>query len=378
MPPEVTRIQTWTLRMPLPAPLRLGRMDVLDREYVVVRVDDDRGAAPGAAWSLTRGLPIGESISSQHARWLLETAVTDTARAWHRAMDLGGPAGRSGAAMRALSLLDICLWDLKARCAELPLHRLLGGLRDELPVMAVTAYPLAGLTPERAGERLAELTEAGHELVKSARWPDPAETARVIAAADPPPRSLVVDAAWAWDDAHSALAELLRWGDVELAWLEDPIAAERTGAYRQLRARSGQPLGVGDEVSDIGLLDRLAREGIADVVRLDATVAGGVTGALRLLDACWLAGVPASFHVGLPIHLQLAAAHPACNCVEAFVGADRDLDPVERLLASAPEIAGGRVRVPAGPGIGVELDWEQIESRAHLHTDINVNTQEPR
>lgn len=362
--------------MPLQTPLRLGRMEIREREYVVVRVDDDRGDGPGAAWSLTRGLPIAESLSRQQAGPVLGTPVTDTARAWQRGMDLGGPAGQSGTAMRALSLLDVCLWDLKARSAQLPLHRLLGGLRDEIPLMAVAAYPLRGLAPERAGERLAELMRAGHELVKCARWADPAETARVIAAADPPPGALVVDAAWAWEDAHSALAELRRWGDVELAWLEDPIAADRAGAYRQLRARGAQPLGVGDEVSDLRLLDRLAREGIADVIRLDATVAGGVTGALRLLDSCWLTGVPASFHVGLPIHLHLAAAHPACNCVEAFVGEDRALDPVERLLSSEIEIERGRVRVPAGPGIGVELDWEQIASLAHLHTD--THTQEPR
>lgn len=374
MAPEVTRIQTWTLRMPLQTPLRLGRMEIREREYVVVRVDDDRGGSPGAAWSLTRGLPIGESLSRQQANWMLGTPVTDTARSWQLGMDRGGPAGRSGAAIRALSLLDICLWDLKARSVEMPLHRLLGGLRDEVAVMAVSAYPLRGLVPERAGERLAELMQAGHELVKAARWEDPAETARVIAAAAPPPGAMVVDAAWAWDDAHSALAEVRRWGEVELAWLEDPIAADRTGAYRQLRARSALPLGVGDEVSDLSLLDRLAREGIADVIRLDATVAGGVTGAQRLLESCWLAGVPVSFHVGLPIHLHLAAAHPACICVEAFVGADRDLDPVEQLLSNEPEIERGRVRVPAGPGLGVELDWEQIASRAHLHTDIKSNT----
>lgn len=376
MSPAVSRIRAWTLRLPLPAPLALGRMAISEREYVVVRVDDDSGAG-GAAWSLSRGLPIAESLARGPAAATLGTAVADTARSWQRALEVGGPAAQSGAAMRALSLLDVCLWDLKARAAGLPLHRLLGGLRDEVPVMAVSAYPLAGLAPEGAGERLAELRRAGHALVKAARWPDPADTARLIARAAIAPGGLVVDAAWAWDDAATALAELRRWGDLDLAWLEDPIAASRVDAYRRLRERCPLPLGIGDEVSDLHLLDRLARDGLADVLRADATVAGGVTGVMRLLDSCWLAGVPASLHVGLPIHLHLAAAHPAVSCVEAFVGPDRALDPVESLLRAPPPVESGRVRAPAGPGLGVELDWEQIEARAHFHTDSN-EPEEPR
>jgi len=374
----VTRVRTWTLRLPLPTPLALGRMAVSEREYVVVRVDDGGGGSPGAAWSLTRGLPVAESLDRMLAAATLGTAVADTARAWQRAIGAAGPAGQSGAAMRALSLLDICLWDLKARAAGLPLHRLLGGLREEVPVMAVSAYPVAGLRPEQAGERLRELRGAGHDLVKLARWPDPADTATVIARAEAPPGSLVVDAAWAWDDAPAALAELRRWGGFEPAWLEDPIAAARTGAYRRLRERSPLPLAIGDEVSDLHLLDRLAREGLADVLRLDATVAGGITGAQRLLDSCWLAGVPASPHVGLPVHVHLAAAHPACGHVEAFVGEDRALDPVEDLLLALPEVERGRVRAPTAPGLGVELDWEQIEARAHLRTDSQARSQEDR
>lgn len=377
MSPAVARVRTWTLSLPLATPLVLGRMAIREREYVVVRVDDEGGEAPGAAWSLTRGQPIAAAVERLVAPAALGTAVADTTRTWQTVRDALGPAGESGVAMRGLSLLDICLWDLKARHAGLPLHRLLGGLREEVPVMAVSAYPSEGLAPEQAGERLAELLHGGHRLAKAARWPDPADTARVLAAAGAEPGSLVVDAAWAWDDAFAAQEELRIWGDVELAWLEDPMPATRIASYRRLRERCRLPLAIGDEVSDIQLLDRLAREGIADVLRLDATVAGGITGAQRLLDSCGLAGVPVSPHVGMPIHVHLAAAHPACLCVEAFVGEDLALDPVEQLLSAAPAVAGGSVRAPSEPGLGCELDWEQIEARAHFHTDSQSQAQEP-
>lgn len=369
---SVTRLRSWTLRLPLDAPLLLGSMTVRDREYVVVRVDADELPAPGVAWSLSRGLPLGPAIDAL-APHCLGAPVGATARIWQAMRDGNGPAGRSGGAMRALSLLDIALWDLAARACERPLHTLLGGLREAVPVMAVSAYPGGPLAAEAAGERLAQLGADGHALVKLARWPDPRDTRTILARAAAGPASIVVDAAWAWDNATAALAELRTWGDVALAWLEDALPAERTSAYRRLRERCRHPLGIGDEVADAELLAALARRGVADVLRIDATVAGGITGAMRLLGCCWHAGVPVSLHVGLPIHVHLAAASPACIGVEAFVGEDAALDPVDRLLAAAPVVTAGRVRAPSGPGLGCELDWELIEHRAHASTDRAIH-----
>jgi L-alanine-DL-glutamate epimerase-like enolase superfamily enzyme len=365
----VARIRSWTLELPLETPLRLGRMTVHHREYVVVRVDADDVEAPGIAWSLSRGLPVGTAVDAIVAPHCLGAPVGAPARVWQAARDGRGPAGRSGDAMRALSLVDIALWDIAARAGGQPLHHMLGGLHDQVPVMAVSAYPGGPLAPEAAGERLAQLGADGHALVKLARWPDPRDTRPVLARAAAGPARLVADAAWAWNDATTALSELRTWGDVELAWLEDAMPAERSSAYRRLRERCPHPLGVGDEVADAELLAALAPEGAVDVLRIDATVAGGVTGAVRLLGCCWHAGVPVSLHVGLPIHVHLAAASPACIGVEAFVGADAALDPVDRLLAAAPVVTAGRVHVPAGPGLGCELDWELIEHHAHACTD---------
>lgn len=365
----VARVRSWTLRLPLDAPLPLGRMVVREREYVVVRVDAGDTDEPGAAWSLTRGLPVGAALAALVAPHAIGTPLGATARVWHDVRDSAGAAGRAGAAMRALSLLDIALWDLTARAAGLPLHALLGGLREQVPVMAVSAYPGGPHDPREAGERLAALQRAGHALVKLARWPDPHQTRTVLERAAEGGGRIVVDAAWAWEDAHAALAELREWGEVPLAWLEDPLPAGRLAAYRRLRDRCPHPIGVGDEVSDGELLATLVRDGLADVLRVDATVAGGITGARRLLDCCWHAGVPASLHVGLPIHVHLAASSPVCLGVEAFVGEDLALDPAERLLAEPPALGAGHVRVPSGPGLGCAIDWEQVERRAHARTD---------
>jgi L-alanine-DL-glutamate epimerase-like enolase superfamily enzyme len=361
--PTVSRVRSWTLTLPLEQPLRLGRMTLSEREYVVVRVDvagDDRF---GVAWSMTRGLPTGAALDAVVAPHAVGKPIDAVAAIWQEACVSHGPAGRGGVAMRALSLLDIALWDLRARLVGLPLHAMLGQARASVPVMAVAAYPNVR-SPEESGERLAELSAAGHPRVKLHRWPDPRDTRTVVERASAAGAGeIVIDAAWAWEDAREALAELRQWGDLPLAWIEDPIPAERSQALRRLRCASRYLIGVGDELVDTELA-RLAREDLVDILRLDATVAGGITGAQRLLGICWHLGIPVSLHVNLPMHVHLAASSSACLDVETYIGPDAALDPADRLLAAPPTIEAGEVAAPTGEGLGCELDWELIEATA--------------
>src|SRR5207244_2587217 len=62
-------------------------------------------------------------------------------------------SGRVGVVMRALSLLDMALWDIKARRAGLPLWRLLGGYAPTVPAVLVAGYP-TGQEPEELGEKV--------------------------------------------------------------------------------------------------------------------------------------------------------------------------------------------------------------------------------
>lgn len=363
---KVTRLETWTTRIPLKTPLRLGGMTVDHREYIFVRATGD-GGHTGAAWSLTRNLPVGAVVDSLAPR-VVGSDLEAIAGTWQGIHGSNGPAARSGVSMRALSLTDIALWDLRSQAAGMPLYQLLGGLREEMPVIAVSGYPGTGKSPEEMGDRLTQLARDGHALVKAARWPTPDETARLLARTAAP--GIIIDAAWAWESPRQALDEILLWGEKRLAWLEDAMPPQRTASLRELRENCPQPLGVGDEVSDPDLLTGLVAAGAVDLLRVDATVAGGITGVRQLLGFCWHSGIPVSFHVGLPIHIHLAASSPAPIGVEAFVGEDIDLDPVERLLADPPPVENGRVVVPTGPGLGCSPDWEQITTTAHLKTDF--------
>lgn len=363
-------MRSWTVKVPLEHRLQLGSMLITDREYIFVRVDGDDGNS-GSAWSLTRDLPVGAALFENGARQAVGAEIGEIERLWQDAYGSNGPAAQSGVAMRALSLVDIALWDLRARSLGVPIHGLLGGMREQVPVVAVSGYPGTERGPEEAAGRLSDLAAAGFRTVKVARWPNATDTATLIShtRAD----GLIVDAAWAWDDARSALAELGAWGDRPLTWLEDPFPVQNFGAYRELHSSQQIPLAAGDEIADPALLASLALDGQIDYLRIDAAIAGGFTGVRPLLETCRQANLPTSFHVGLPMHVHLAASCPGSVGVEAFIGEDTAFDPVSRLLSGSPEIVGGTARVPTREGMGCTPDWEQILQLAHTDTDTGAD-----
>jgi len=80
--------------------------------------------------------------------------VRDTTAAWEMMVRSIRNLGRPGISSMAIAAVDIALWDLKARCLELPLFRLLGPVRDQIPIYGsggFTTYPIAHLVEQLAG-----------------------------------------------------------------------------------------------------------------------------------------------------------------------------------------------------------------------------------
>src|SRR6185312_11506147 len=130
---------------------------------------------------------------------------------WEAMYQEGLLTGRLGAVLRAISALDIALWDRNARAAGLPLFKYLGAARtDAVPAYASGGYYLAGKTPEMLGEEVAGYVRQGFKAVKIkvGREQDPGlERARIAAAraAIGPGVLLMLDANNAWSDLPTAL-----------------------------------------------------------------------------------------------------------------------------------------------------------------------------
>lgn len=258
----------------------------------------------------------------------------------------------------AIAAVDIALWDLAARLADLPVHVLLGGaFRQRIPTY-VSGLPCP-TDPERAA-LAAELAGAGATTVKLHLGHgvdvDLATVAAVRAAA--PTLQIAVDAHWAYRlvDAIRLARSLVDLGGV--AFLEAPLAPEDRDGHAELARRVDLPIAVGEtmrhrfEFGDwlsaraVGLVQPdVARTGISEAMAI-----GGLAAAHY---------VPVAPHHSVGLTVALAAGLQVSAATDQllwFEGQRSSLEVGQRILTRPLPGEPDGFPVPAGPGLGIDVD----------------------
>jgi L-alanine-DL-glutamate epimerase-like enolase superfamily enzyme len=355
----VASIETWACALPLDEPLHFGSFTVSKREYTVVRLRT-HGGLEAAAIGLSRGLPVDVAVADVFAPLLVGAEAVDVEERTRERVARLGNIERAGVAGSAWSLLDICLWDLRAQARGVPLWQLLGGTARELPVLLVEGYALPGEDDEAFAARLAGRVAQGYSALKieGASSSDPERLRRrleAVRAAVGPDVALVVDLAWKHRDAASAARDIAVWDDVDPAWVEDPFPRELIAEYPRLRGLVSVPIGGGDEATREEELAAIVELGALDIVRCDATTIGGITAATRIATLAAASHLGLSAHSHPEIHRHLLLAWPGSAFVECFPP-DRPFDLEHRLQEEPITVSDGAVAAPRSPGTGLRLD----------------------
>ena len=300
-------------------------------------------------------------------------AVDDPRRLWDAMYARTQWFGRRGAAIHAISALDIAIWDLFARSAGLPVCAALGERRHaRLPAYA-TIYPLED-TPARIAAQVTPLLERGFRHLKvcvEPWWAEPARVRRNLTHLRDlvgPERGLMLDVAQEFTrlDQLAPFLDLLT--DLDFAWIEAPFPLDDVAEHARLRAATRIPVGVGD----LGLTTCkefapfLAADAF-DIAQPDLTMFGGFTEALRL--ARMLAGpgrriVPHAYNTDITIaaNLHFLATRREPGLVEFSTSPSRLRQELVRGLPPIGE--DGTIPVPSGPGLGVTLNTAAVAAFA--------------
>ena len=128
---------------------------------------------------------------------------------------------------------------------------------------------------------------------------------------------------------------------------------------RDVRLSAGIPVAAGQsEASRAGVRD-LITAGAIDVCNCDASWIGGPTEWRRIAAIASAYEVQMAHHEEPQVSAHLLASIPHGTYVETF---DPDRDPVFwNIIANRNPFDGGTYRVPNGPGLGLELDWDYVE-----------------
>jgi L-alanine-DL-glutamate epimerase-like enolase superfamily enzyme len=277
--------------------------------------------------------------------------------------------------------MEIPLWDIIGKLAQLPVFKLWGGHDDKL-----LAYCATGelRSPAQRVADVEALAEEGFRAVKlrfhRAEPRDDLAVVEAVRNALGDPVELMVDANQAgvlpgvggherWD-FQRALDVALELERLEVLWLEEPLGRHDYDGLRRLRERLGTLALAGGECNH-GLHEfrLLVTNGCYDVLQPDVVISEGIfqlwkvaalaeSAHLQLVPHTWTNGV------GLLANLHLAAAIPNCDWLEFPHDPDSGwtADAGNQMLAERPWIDGdGYVRVPNRPGFGFLLDDERVD-----------------
>jgi L-alanine-DL-glutamate epimerase-like enolase superfamily enzyme len=346
---KVEDVDVVVAAVPVAAPIRLGDVVIREREYAVLRLRTDEGI-DGTALGYTRGLPVAEALerlapSLVGRDALRRSEILESLRA-------ANPFGASQL-VRALSLVEIALWDVLARAAELPLWRLLGGARQRVPLLAVGGYF------GDAEEELRRLAAEGFGQLKvhlPVDW-SPEGIARLCRAAEP--ASLAIDLHMGFRDLAQALETCRRLDGLGLAFLEDPFPPSRWRLTVELQSRLATPVAAGEDATPEEL--RALAETVT-VLRVDATTSGGIDAIAAAAAVAHGRGAATMTHAFLDLHGQIAGGVAAIGLAEVIH--DDGANPVGALLARRQRIESGELVLDDEPGHGFPLDWSAVERYA--------------
>ena len=226
--------------VPLSVPTRIATREVLAREFVLVEVTTDDGiVGVGYTYTGTTGGKLCATLINDYfaPRLAGEDALAPE-RVWAMLFQEHLLIGRRGFLLRALSALDIALWDVMGKVAGLPLYRLLGGFRDAVPAYASGGYYRAGDPLENIEREFARYVGMGFSDFKIKVGGAPldvdAERVRVAREMIGPRARLGLDANNAWRMPSEALRFARRVEQYEPWWLEEPLLPDDIEGHAQI------------------------------------------------------------------------------------------------------------------------------------------------
>ena len=273
----------------------------------------------------------------------------------------GASAGPGGIYHLALSALDIAIWDIKAKAADMPLWRLLGGARERVPTYASGAL-MRELSLDRVVQAAATLKDKGWKEMKTQLALPGTTNPRIevermvrIREAIGPDIKLMCDINQRWRPEQAVdIGKRVEDAGVGLFWLEDVTTADDYQGLARVTRALRTPVTGGEYLWGIAPFRQMVEARSVDVVMIDLVRVGGVTQWLKVAGMAEAFNLPVVSHLIPEVHVHLIGAVPNGLTVEYMPW----LMP---LFQEVPVMQNGELAMPSKPGLGLEFDQRTID-----------------
>lgn len=369
---KITRLDVYILRAPdTGRPHWVSHFIVPRANEILVRMHTDEGLEGiGIATSYTPIEAAIKAFKSGIAEQVLGADPLAPERLYQKIFALTSQriASERGwtreAIVRISAAVDIAAWDIVGKAAGLPLYRLFGGYRSEVPCYVTCAYYRDGKDMAELRDEMEMLKAQGHRGFKGkvggAPLKEDIERMALVREVIGDDKELMIDVNRGWDLATAIEgARLLE--PLRPRWLEEPVLWADDRRELKLLARETRiPLSAGEsELTSYGCRALLEEQAI-QILQFDCTMMGGFTEGRKLAALCELNHVQVAPHHDCFIHAHIVAASPAGCIVESFTDPERDPLQAE-LFEDPPRIANGRLTLKEAPGLGLKLSEAAVK-----------------
>ncbi|MGW5361167.1 enolase C-terminal domain-like protein [Actinopolymorpha pittospori] len=306
--------------VPTDAPEGDGTLMWTSTTLVLVRVR--AGGATGVGWTYGSTGCVAV-IADDLAGVVTGRDALDVAAAFDAMVKSARNSCRPGLVGYAISAVDVALWDLKARLLGLPLYKLLGSVREDVPV-----YGSGGFTTyddERLRDQL-ELWTRGQRIPRvkikiaeswGSREGRDLARMRLCRETIDQDTELYVDANGGYT-AKQAIRVMAAAQDLDVRWLEEPASSDDLAGLREVRREVRADVAAGEYGHDLVYFRRMCEAQAVDCLQADASRCGGITEWLRVAAVAAAYGLEISAHCAPNLHLHAAAATSNLRHLEWF------------------------------------------------------------
>lgn len=292
----------------------------------------------------------------------LRCKVTDVERLT-RLAEGAGYYHHKRALVFALSALEMAMWDAKGKIVGLALHEMWGGAYRSRIEMCAYVYISDA---EKVAEELIEYRDQGFTSFKLKVGLEPEQDVALVRRAREvlgPSANLRVDPNGAWTPA-TAKRMIAKLAPFDLQYIEQPLPVEDIAGGAQLRAFSPIPICIDEGAYTLQETMTAIRMGTADVILVDPHETGGLWQCLKAGAVCEAAGIHVGMHSGGELGLtQAAYLHLAASMPNAKIALDTIYQHhADDILKERIVFKSGHAAVPTGPGLGVEVDLNKLET----------------
>jgi L-alanine-DL-glutamate epimerase-like enolase superfamily enzyme len=359
---KITNVHSWLVEIPQQppiAPYQSRYRAQSSKESLLFRIDTDEGVF---GWGETpqswiEGQPFDGTEATRFLNQIRGWDPFDIERLY---MDgnLDGGSLQSG--------IEMALWDIVGKVVGRPLYQLLGGAVRSKEIELAACM---GIQPyDRAGELARYYVEQGFSTLKTKAGRRPEEDLEMVrgvrdAVGDRLKLRIDPNMGYPPDTALQLAKDLEPY---RLEYFEQPMPSHELEAAAEIRRRTKTPIGLNESVTTLPQVLKIVNLRAADVLLPDTYQCGGILGVKKAAVLADAAGLPSVMHCAHDLGpktaamLHIVASSPGFTLANdcTYYGLTDDV------LTNPFRIERGRMRVPEGPGLGIEVSLEKVRRYA--------------